>query len=582
MITQEDFERAIERFEKTHGNLETYAEQRLSYKNGVFFILQPKGTPAQHQMISLLFSDPIIHTYLTRDADLVHFSSDHQPILSPQEARLYRLFPDKMPCRGLISHSKYYDEGLPDLYDELVKGILKEANEKARVHLYSSAVISRIGDNLRKKDAQALLGNEEEKEEGACIDLFSNLTKDHATLVMGISDPTSKRVLCALLFDSQNNKYSRSHNKFSKSKPFRLSNYYDHSLFNNNEETFKKYLEKTFSIEEKELASLKEGATFINKEAKVMFKRLHSWLQLEKEAAQQDVDVTYGVYRDEEFGKDYYKIHLNRQIPFLNASHRIQIAKDDKNCVLYMIHFTKALISLLNQPGIEEQVIALSRRVASQQEDSEQAKQELVNLFKEGTKRLLPCFFDPDSGEVKRYSQLREFFLKDRWEMGNQSLARSNPIKGEDLLLLKEFMEIKGHYEKIEASLRSIAIDCKAPEAMLLQVEQLRQAQEESLQVDSTPNYLIKEKIKTVNQLFSAKKQAIAKAGYYEEQRNSSRRQQALGLSMAALGSVVGMMMEEQPNLGTGLFLLGGITFFHGANRSQELSIGCGLGPRSS
>ena len=128
------------------------------------------------------------------------------------------------------------------------------------------------------------------------------------------------------------------------------------------------------------------------------------------------------------------------KIPFIDASHHLQIEKDDKNCALYGISFIQGIGEMLKQPTIAGSVFELARSVKS----NPSATAQLVRIFQEDLKAYLPCYYDA-SGSKKSQKEIEDFHLHQRWELGRRSISVLHPIK-EPMIRISEknlFLEKK-------------------------------------------------------------------------------------------------------------------------------------------
>jgi hypothetical protein len=114
--------------------------------------------------------------------------------------------------------------------------------------------------------------------------------------------------------------------------------------------------------------------------------------------------------------------------PFIDVSHDLQEAADDRNCALYSLNFIKAISELLKSPEIVNHIVELAR--SSTRDPS--AIEQLVHIFREDLKAYLPCYYDRDTGLPKSPEEVEAFHLSQRWELGSKSVELLHPLEEKD------------------------------------------------------------------------------------------------------------------------------------------------------
>ena len=108
----------------------------------------------------------------------------------------------------------------------------------------------------------------------------------------------------------------------------------------------------------------------------------------------------------------------------IDASNKIQTANDDKNCAVFTFNTMQAVVKMLEDKNNSETIYNHALKLVHGNDDEKrQSETALIKIFREDLKAYLPCYFNSD-GTLKPESELKEFHLKQRWQLG--SLAASN------------------------------------------------------------------------------------------------------------------------------------------------------------
>jgi hypothetical protein len=116
-----------------------------------------------------------------------------------------------------------------------------------------------------------------------------------------------------------------------------------------------------------------------------------------------------------------YKKEINpsdvtrRKIPFIDASHQIQVLNEDSNCTLYGYNFIEATANLLGEPSITKRIFELAEAV---DKGELQASNELQSIFAEELKNYLPCYYENKKNKIP--ADIKEFHLQQRWNIGSE------------------------------------------------------------------------------------------------------------------------------------------------------------------
>ncbi len=90
----------------------------------------------------------------------------------------------------------------------------------------------------------------------------------------------------------------------------------------------------------------------------------------------------------------------------------------DKNCALYSLNFLDGIGKLLEDP--EQHIYTLAQQIDTGSEEVKtEASNALIQIFKEDLKKYLPQYYD-DTGNLKSAEAIKEYHLKQRWDMGSR------------------------------------------------------------------------------------------------------------------------------------------------------------------
>lgn len=117
-----------------------------------------------------------------------------------------------------------------------------------------------------------------------------------------------------------------------------------------------------------------------------------------------------------------------RVLPFIDASHDLQVANGDANCALYGYNFLEATARMLSDPDLSAKIYALAE-LTDQMDDANakaDAQKALQNFFRENLKGYLPCYYHDRN--IKPFSDLKKFHLAQRWNFSNELLSKAYPV----------------------------------------------------------------------------------------------------------------------------------------------------------
>ena len=111
------------------------------------------------------------------------------------------------------------------------------------------------------------------------------------------------------------------------------------------------------------------------------------------------------------------------KMPIISVPHPLQYeGENDNNCVLYSMQMIEALVNLLDEPCKAELVFKWAEAANKKNLD---AQDELFDFFSDTFRTYLPCYYNPITREPKSPRELREFHLRQRWNIGSESFSMS-------------------------------------------------------------------------------------------------------------------------------------------------------------
>lgn len=425
MNTREAFIQEVKKFKSFH-------------KKKLKECLNEKSAP---HTTGAFFENPIIHAYLSRSANDVQFSETH-PLLTDSlskedhektdhyELKVYKLLPDVIAYRSdTITTSKYYSEGssCKRFIEEKIKAFNKESED---IDVLGPCDIYNI-TAINSWTSLARLFKVEDNT--SRFKIVSNWKDQHATTVLSIFDKDSHRPLVSLFINSSES--SRYYDSM-KLRFEQVQDWYIKDLSPTiSESVVTDYLNELFSIDIN-CAATQNSRILISDTGKTAlclgFEHEDLWSkeydQLENN---KNIETIYLLYKNQStYAKNAIK--LRYETPFMEASHDLQIAKDDYNCVLYSLNFIEAMVKFLKQPDVADKIYSLAMCINQKNNQSEKAEIELVKLFKENLKTYLPNYYDKENSK-KTLKTIQDHHLKQRWTLGCESLSLFYPIKQNEI-----------------------------------------------------------------------------------------------------------------------------------------------------
>jgi hypothetical protein len=419
MVSRAEFVQAIRDFKKTyHGKLKD--------------ILRGYANP---EAIKAFWANPIIHAYLARPS--VTFTDKH-PLLQDSktkaehdttdhyELKVYQYLPNAVVYRDNdITTPKFYTSGTRyhlDVFKKLFKTFCQDSDDIEVAGPYDIYVCA-------QQTYSSFLTFEGEKTAPRFL-IQANWKDEHASTCITVLDPITHHALITFFINSSHSEavYEHLKERFLTEQQTSLSN-----LPETDKAILKSYLAKTFSIDIDDDTVLSQPPTlFKNQEEKAAFALNYSSADYHSKAYAAlvdgpDIETIYLFGIRKSFGRSFPNLSIKHtaKTPFVDASHHLQQAADDQNCVLYSMNFIQALTEMLKQPAVADRVFELACAIKT----SPTAMEDLVHIFQEDLKADLPCYYDAVTKASKSPTALEDFHLQQRWEIGGKSLSLLHPLE---------------------------------------------------------------------------------------------------------------------------------------------------------
>lgn len=229
----------------------------------------------------------------------------------------------------------------------------------------------------------------------------------HANLLVTISDPDKKTLLCTLMIESVPREANR-HYDLRKQECDTVNQVLGCNL---NEkilpQSIQRYLLDHFNVGLEHCDANAPPQTYRNQESILLIN------QCEEFNFHRDATISWSF----EFkNNQFFLLHRN-STPFEMILHPLQTMPDDMNCVLYSINFAKGIAQLLENDPLVFDTIILAARTSD--------IETLVAVFQKKLKLSLPQYYNHD-GTVKAPGMIEEFHLQQRWEVGNDYISQQH------------------------------------------------------------------------------------------------------------------------------------------------------------
>lgn len=381
--------------------------------------------------------DPVIRSYFSREFKEVDFTSKLHPDFNINrenkmlndyyEWRIYELAKEHevsfLPFRMHSRSDDFYTKGV-EVQLNPVEYLMTKDYKTDDIKITKGCDIYRIRERLTRVQFDP---------DNTCRFILSPDYKDsHATTLFSILERGSNRILATIMINSWDKEeyfnYIKSRFELQGSeKTNNISSYYKRTSFSNKlYDEIKEQAQDGYYFD-------KENNTgyIIDFEVEPFF--LPDSLKeivnpFENDEEDNDIKVLHNLYKRKD-GTLIHTVKDHRNVPFLDASHNLQIGKNDGNCVLYTNHMIQAIATFLGNNEIADEIyqLALTINDGSDEEKTE-AEARLVKFFKQDIKPYLPFYYNED-GSAKSAEELMEFHLRKRWEVASMAANSSNYLR---------------------------------------------------------------------------------------------------------------------------------------------------------
>lgn len=119
-----------------------------------------------------------------------------------------------------------------------------------------------------------------------------------------------------------------------------------------------------------------------------------------------------------------YRAKVTRKTPLTYIALGIQI-EEDKNCGLFSLNITNALLKMTQKDVYAERLCSLAQQVEERNFKAPNEIQEISHTLTEGLKEFLPQYYDAGREEFPKRSQIEldEFHRQQRWEASSRSIV---------------------------------------------------------------------------------------------------------------------------------------------------------------
>lgn len=376
--------------------------------------------------VNRFFNNPIIQSYLARNANEITFASE-QPAFDYQkdfkdrndfyEVKVYKkspFFTDSF--RSNVDSSLYYRQDAQRSFKDI---LIHEFSEMNKTHMKDSIYVTPATDiNQIRHIINAIsyshlttklsenLPNGFNSNASIKFVLSPNWMNGHATMLVTILDEVNKNTLATIFIDSVQSEDSAS---YIEKRFNALTNYY-YRLSPSESDAIAKKME-----------SLKKDENHIllidnaNRIGYLVNNNDELFRNFDLFEANESIDVLFVV---DELSRTN-TLRIVRPIPFIDASHNLQITKEDNNCTLYELNFLNASVDLLSDPKNATRIYALAQKINPNNKD---ASIELQQIFQNELKRYLPRYYD-NQLNTRTSNEIKKYHLEQRWDLESKGLA---------------------------------------------------------------------------------------------------------------------------------------------------------------
>lgn len=400
------------------------------------------------------FEHPTIRNYLSRKADSIIFSENHPQLIDSTtkenkkktdhyELKIYKLFPDLFPYRNAdVNSPTFYNQTTFYNHFPFLRALYYNA-------LTSNDISVELGCQNKLEmcpiffDSDFLHHKIQKTPSTFSRFLLKSISlSGHMFTMISIRNPETSEVLCTLILDSELSTFSNQVKARLHSKRWYTS-FDEFDGLSNAPDTFfaiTNYLDKHFSLGfDKSLELEKRSFYVINEKEQIAL-----FLNWEKNKGSKEVydriatDPRVKILFDLNFEADNtwsLELTFTKMPPIINVSHNLQLTKGDNNCTLFSLNFIQAIAKMLSNKELADKIYALANH--SDNVENIPTKEILVEIFREELKSYLPCYYGPTK-IAKSQEELKNYHLRQRWNIGSSSLSFFYPLKSNESLNLEE------------------------------------------------------------------------------------------------------------------------------------------------
>ena len=361
---------------------------------------------ARQKTRQAFFQNAIIRPYLERSADSLFFSESHPDLRrgpvklhsDAYELNIYKYASRIVPFRDHADSTKFYSLGTRNGSLDLYFDALRKMSTQSML-ISRPLDIYQIRELINEMEWAAETAKEASKKTSFVA--IPNFKDDHATLLIAVLDEQQRALVTVFI-----NSLPSAHYTGYLSYRFNLRQYSRAYTISISEEQLGATLAM---LDEKFGTGLPEPGFLHDPETRTAYVRGDRGFYLASEITA-ELDRIY--YLDDR------ALTMQRTVPFLDASHGLQLSEGDKNCCLYSLNFLKAACSMLSEPSTAHRVQDYAKAVSR---GDIGASEKLIRVFQEEIKAYLPAYYTADR-QPRSFEELKQYHLKQRWNIGKETL----------------------------------------------------------------------------------------------------------------------------------------------------------------
>ena len=298
--------------------------------------------------------------------------------------------------------------------------------------LTSLIKMNKIGDIIITKEEdiydtrQRLFVIQHLKNGDARFILWPNYTKHHATALLSILEKGTDKLLLSVHINSESHSCDDSVDEIRSIFEKQTCNLFeitDPEVMKRFGITRAQVMEKYDQIKKKLCCS-----QFKIDAANRIAYLADGWLHLVID--KNEVDIVHNI----DTSDLSYQIYDRRPVTVIDVPTKLQTAEDDMNCALYTFNTMQAIVNMLQNKDTSEVIYKEALKIGhGTDSEKKQAEEALTKIFRDDLKPYLPCYFNSD-GSPKSESELKDFHLKQRWELGSRAALDENYLTNKHFL----------------------------------------------------------------------------------------------------------------------------------------------------